>query len=156
MASIVPGSHALLVDTSVWIDIFRRPQLSLEQVVGDLDRVVTCLPVIQEVLQGFGDERAFRIGRAGMHALPCVQSPLSRQVVDEAVDLYRTARRAGVTIRSSVDCLIAACAMRHGLTVVHRDRDYARLASISSLQQIDVGEWRGPQRRIRHKAPKDH
>ncbi len=50
----------VLVDTSVWIEVFRRGKtLSLESVV-DPDDIVTCLPVIQEVLQGFDDERAYR------------------------------------------------------------------------------------------------
>jgi len=99
---------------------------------------VTCLPVIQEVLQGFRDERAFQIARDAMFALPVVESPLSSSVFDEAVGLYRTARRAGITIRSSVDCLIAACAIRNGVGVLHRDRDYDKLARISSLQSRNV------------------
>ncbi|MCE9581620.1 MAG: PIN domain-containing protein [Planctomycetes bacterium] len=45
------------------------------------------------------------------------------------------ARRQGVTVRSSVDCLIAACALRHQLTVLHRDRDFHRLAKVSPLRQ---------------------
>jgi predicted nucleic acid-binding protein len=56
-------SRVLLVDTSVWIEVFRKPsRLELES-VADLDEVVTCLPVVQEVLQGFLDERAFRLAR---------------------------------------------------------------------------------------------
>jgi hypothetical protein len=98
------------------------------------DDVVTCLPVVQEVLQGFRDENAFRIARDSMRALPIVESPLGLDVFEESVDLYRRARRAGLTIRSSVDCLIAACAIRHDLEVVHQDRDFAALASISSLR----------------------
>ena len=50
-----------------------------------------------------------------MYALPMVEAPLSQPVFDEAVALYRAARRAGVTVRSSVDCLIAVCASRHHL-----------------------------------------
>jgi predicted nucleic acid-binding protein len=123
----------VLVDTSVWIEVFRKPaRLRLEHVV-DFDDVVTCLPVVQEVLQGFGDERAFTAARDAMHALPIVESPLRAEVVDEAVRLYRAARRAGYTVRSGVDCLIAACALRHGLTVLHRDRDYDALARVSAL-----------------------
>jgi predicted nucleic acid-binding protein len=121
------------------VEVFRRPpRLTLEQVVGDLDRVVTCLPVIQEVLQGFDDERAFRIAQTAMHALPCVESPLTPAVVDAAADLYRRARRAGLTVRSGVDCLIAVCASRHRLTLVHRNRDYAQLAKVVPLEQIDL------------------
>ena len=94
---------------------------------------MTCLPVIQEVLQGFGDERAFSTARAALHALPTVESPLRAEVFEEAVQLYRAARRAGYTVRSGVDCLIAACALRHGLTVLHHDRDYDALARVSAL-----------------------
>jgi hypothetical protein len=49
------------------------------------------------------------------------------------VDLYRTARRSGITVRSGVDCLIAVCALRHHLTVAHRDRDFDLLAQVSPL-----------------------
>lgn len=125
----------LLVDTSVWIEVFRKPAgLDLAS-VGGLDQVVTCLPVVQEVLQGFRDESAFRVAREAMLALPCVESALSRERFEEAAALYRTARRAGFTVRSGVDCLIAACAIRHDLTVLHADRDFPALARVSPLQE---------------------
>ena len=123
----------LLVDTSVWIEVFRKPaRLRIGDHV-DFDDIVTCLPVMQEVLQGFGDERAFLVAREAMRALPIVESPIRQALVDEAVDLYRAARRAGVTVRSGVDCLIAACAIRHGLTVLHHDRDFDAIARVSPL-----------------------
>lgn len=129
----------LLVDTSAWIEVFRRPpHVTIEQ-LGGLEDIVTCLPVIQEVLQGFRDERAYRLAREALLALPIVESPLRSDVFEEAVDLYRLGRRAGLTVRSSVDCLIAACALRHDLTVVHRDRDFGALARISPLRQRDLG-----------------
>jgi predicted nucleic acid-binding protein len=128
----------LLVDTSAWIEIFRKPPRLDLKALGGLDEVVTCLPVVQEVLQGFREESAFRLAREGMLSLPIVESPLRAEVFEEAVALYRAARRAGLTVRSSVDCLIASCALRHGLTVVHRDRDYPALARVSPLLQRDV------------------
>lgn len=124
----------LLVDTSVWIELFRKPASIQLDAVAEFDDVVTCLPVVQEVLQGFRDERAFQLAREAMHALPIVESPLTRGVVDDAVGLYRAGRRAGITIRSGVDCLIAACAIRHGLELLHHDRDYDALARISPLR----------------------
>jgi hypothetical protein len=128
----------LLVDTSVWIEVFRSGTTFQLESIADLEEVVTCLPVIQEVLQGFRDERAFQVARESLHALPIVESPLTRSVFDEAIDLYRRGRQAGVTVRSSVDCLIAACALRHRLTVVHRDRDFSALARISGLEARDI------------------
>jgi predicted nucleic acid-binding protein len=128
----------VLVDTSAWIEVFRRPsRLAIESVV-DFDEIVTCLPVVQEVLQGFTAEDGFRVGRDAMLALPIVESPLRVERFAEAVDLYRRARRAGVTIRSGVDCLIAACAIRHDLVVLHNDRDYPALAAVSVLQQRQI------------------
>jgi predicted nucleic acid-binding protein len=98
-----------------------------------MEEVVTCLPVVQEVLQGFRDEGAFRTAREAMLSLPIVESPLSAPVFEEAVHLYRAARRAGITVRSAVDCLIAACAIRHGLVVLHHDRDFDAIARVSPL-----------------------
>ena len=128
----------VLVDTSVWIDVFRKPaRLRLEDHL-DFDEVVTCLPVIQEVLQGFDREADFRRAREAMWALPIVESPLQPALVDDAVDLYRRARRAGLTVRSGIDCLIAACALRHNLAVVHVDRDFTNLARVSQLDATDL------------------
>lgn len=99
----------ILVDTSIWIALFREKNpLSIEELVP-FDQVVTCLPVIQEVLQGFRLERA-----------------------------HRTGRRRGLTIRSSVDCLIAVCALRHDMPVLHSDRDCELLAEVSPLKAIAV------------------
>lgn len=116
----------------------RRPAAVDPKSHFDLNDVVTCLPVIQEVLQGFRDEAAFRLAREAMLAFPCVESPLSASTYLHAADLYRAARRAGLTVRSSVDCLIAACALRHGLTVLHHDRDFTSLSRVSALQSQAV------------------
>ena len=130
--------RVVLVDTSVWIEIFRtRPRLRIDDIV-DFDDVVTCLPVIQEVLQGFREERAYLLAKESMTSLPIVESPLRLEVFHEAASIYRSARRAGLTVRSGVDCLIAACAVRHGFTVLHHDRDYDVLARVVPLDTRKV------------------
>jgi predicted nucleic acid-binding protein len=66
----------ILVDTSVWIAVFRKKDgFRIEDVV-EFDEIATCLPVIQEVLQGFREERAYRMAREAMTALPLVESPM--------------------------------------------------------------------------------
>ena len=125
----------ILVDSSIWIEVFRARQPLVLTSFVDFDDVVTCLPVVQEVLQGFRDEGAFRVAREAMLSLPIVEAPLGAATFLEAVALYRRARSAGRTIRSSVDCLIAACALRSDLEVLHRDRDYAALAAVSGLRE---------------------
>ena len=131
----------VLVDTSVWIEVFRKPaKFDLESAVN-FGEVVTCLPVVHEILQGFHDERAFGLAREAMLALPTVESPLRREIFLHATDLYRRARRSGRTVRSGVDCLIAACAIRNSLAVLHRDRGFDSIAEVSELEAraIQVG-----------------
>lgn len=124
----------VLVDTSIWIEVFRRPTLDLADIVP-ARQIATCLPVIQEVLQGFTDDVTHRRARTAMLAQHRLDDPLDLSVVDEAVRLYRAARRRGLTIRSSIDCLIAATALRHDVEVLHRDRDFTALATVSALRE---------------------
>ena len=128
----------VLVDTSVWIEVFRKPsRLQLESLV-DFDEIVTCLPVVQEVLQGFDSEPAFTRAREAMMAFPLVESPLRSVVFLQAVDLYRAGRRTGLTIRSGVDCVIAACALRNQLEVLHHDREFDAIAKVSALRARNI------------------
>jgi len=129
----------ILVDTSVWIEVFRKQRpFDLESQVA-FDEVVICLPIIQEILQGIRDEASYRVARDALLSMPVLESPMGEDVFTEAAQLFRSARRAGLTIRSSVDCLIAACAIRHDIAVLHSDRDFTALTKISALKtrQID-------------------
>ena len=134
----------VLVDTSVWIEVFRTSSVVRLESIVEFDDIVTCLPVVQEVLQGFDAEPAFLRAQESMLALPIVESPLGVDVYAEAVGLYRAARRLGLTVRSGVDCLIAACALRHQLEVLHCDRDFDALARISALRSRNVMRRRSP------------
>ena len=74
----------ILVDTSIWIEVLRRgPGLDLESLV-EFDDVVTCPPIVQEVLQGIRDPEAHALAREAMLALPMVESPFS--TVSRALD----------------------------------------------------------------------
>jgi predicted nucleic acid-binding protein len=128
----------ILVDSSVWIAVFsKRPPFHLEDLV-DINEIVTCLPIVQEVLQGIDDDDKFEEMRDALYDLRAIEDPLTGELFHEAILLYRAARKEGVTVRSSVDCLIAACAIRHGATVLHRDRDFDHLARITQLKSQRV------------------
>jgi len=128
------GGTVVLVDTSIWIEVLRRHgSLDLESLV-DFDEVVTCPPIVQEVLQGIRKPRAHALARAAMLTLPTVGSPLPIDLYLDAAKLYRAARRGGFTVRSSVDCLIAACAAAHSLTILNRDRDFDALAKVAAIE----------------------
>jgi predicted nucleic acid-binding protein len=128
----------ILVDSSVWIAALSlRPPFDVEDLV-DVNDIVTCLPIIQEVLQGVDDEYMFEEARDAMYELRAIEDPMTGELFHEAISLFRTARKKGVTVRSSVDCLIAACAIRHGATVLHRDRDFDHLARVAPLKSRRV------------------
>ena len=69
-----------------------------------------------------------------MLALPRLGDPVSLDLYLQAADLYRMGRTKGLTIRSSVDCLIAAIAIDHKVPVWHEDRDFSTLAKYTGLQ----------------------
>jgi len=124
-----------LVDTSAWIKHFSASDpFDLRTICQPDDRVL-CLPVYQEILQGIREERVFRQVRSILHAAVFVESPLEMDVFSEAAELYRAARRQGLTVRSSIDCVIAVCAVRHDLTVLHNDRDFPALSRVSALKE---------------------
>jgi len=128
------GTTVYLVDTSVWIRHFSGSDPFDLRGCCEPDERVLCLPIYQEILQGVRDELQFRSMQAVLRSGQFVEDPLTRSLHDEAVALYRLARHRGLTVRSSVDCLIAACAIRHDLVVLHSDRDYTALASVSTLR----------------------
>ena len=120
----------ILVDTSVWIDLFRsKPRLKEE----DLFRFATCGPIIQEVLQGLKPGAVSDAFRSGFLALPVLSDPIPLELYVAAADIYRSGRRRGLTIRSSVDCLIAAIAIENRVPVWHKDRDFAAIATFTEL-----------------------
>lgn len=99
-------------------------------------RFVTCGPVIQEVLQGLRPGIESVAFREAFLAIPVVSDPLSLDLFLSAADIYGHGRRRGLTIRSSVDCLIAAIAIDQDLTVWHRDRDFTAIARYTALRAV--------------------
>jgi hypothetical protein len=127
----------IVVDTSVWIDLLNGVDAPLPRRCAEL--IQSGAPVgltdiiLSEILQGFRSEReAATIER---HLL---RFPIMRlETLDDfalAARLYRTARRAGITIRNTLDCLIAAPCVRAAAPILHADADFDRLASCTDLQ----------------------
>ncbi len=124
----------ILVDTSAWIEFLRdtgSPVCLLVDELLDSD-VVTCDVVQMEVLAGGRDETHLRLLQR-MLARP-VLLPTYRTDYSDAAALYRRCRRQGATIRSLLDCLVAAVAIRNGVPVLHDDRDFVALARHTDLQ----------------------
>lgn len=127
--------QCVLVDTSVWIDFFNgedsKQSLALQKLISDGD-VCLCPTIYQEILQGIRDDAKFADIKRILGFFDIVQAdfPLLQ---DTAIDLYRSLRKKGITIRKANDCLIASYALLHNLSVLHKDRDFTFICENSSV-----------------------
>ena len=115
-----------IVDSSVWIDYFGgkvTPQTELLhealgwQAIG-LGDIILC-----EVLQGYRRQEDYDAARRALLQFP-VYTIGGTEIALRSAENYRALRRRGLTIRKTIDCLIATFAIERGLTLLHSDRDF--------------------------------
>lgn len=116
----------IVVDSSVWIDYFRDRNTVqttlLDRIVGRNEIVVGDLILI-EVLQGFPDERSAR--RAERELFRCAFLTIcDREIAIRAAHCYRSLRVRGITVRKTIDTLIATRCILDGLPLLYSDRDF--------------------------------
>lgn len=116
----------VLVDTSVWIDFFRGVEsdkvAKLEELIQQKDDICCCGFILTEVLQGIREEKAFAATKRLFDGLLYLED--DRSTFELGAGLYRELRRKGATIRSPIDCLIAATVVQHGVNLLENDRDF--------------------------------
>ena len=116
----------ILVDSSVWIDYFRGTQTSecdrLDVLLGK-EPVATGDLVLAEVLQGFGSVRDFNLGKKLLTSLPIIEL-VGADIAIQAAKNFRTLRSRGITIRKTIDTLIATSCIEKGLTLLYSDKDF--------------------------------
>jgi len=127
----------IVVDTSVWIDLLNgsdTPKANrCAEMIEDGAPIALTDVVLTEILQGFRTDREASSVETSLRRFPI----LRLQSVDDfviAARLYRIARRAGITIHKTIDCLIAAACVRAGAPLFHDDKDFDRLASCTDLE----------------------
>ena len=127
----------IVVDTSVWIEFFKGTGSSFDQHLAELIRVDAPIALTEvvycEVLQGIRDDSVHTRVREILQAFPVLLLDGLRSA-DQAIALYRACRRRGFTIRSTVDCLIAAVCLDAGAELFHHDRDFDVLAKVADLK----------------------
>jgi predicted nucleic acid-binding protein len=125
-----------LIDSSAWIEYLRRTEsqidLKLDELLSGDEELVTTEPVLMELLAGARDEVEELIIRRALAACRAVRV-VSRDW-EQAASIFATGRRQGTTFRQQIDCLIAAVAIRAGVPILARDRDYEAIAEHAPLQ----------------------
>ena len=116
----------ILVDSSVWIDYFRgtpTPQAEkLDSLLGS-EPVVTGDLVLTEVLQGFGSEHDFNQARKLLTSLVVVDL-VGQDIAIQAARNFRALRALGITVRKTIDAVIATRCIASGLALLYNDRDF--------------------------------
>jgi predicted nucleic acid-binding protein len=129
----------ILVDSSVWIDYFRgsaTPQADrLDELLGTEPLAIGDL-ILTEVLQGFGTDREFNEARRLMSALELVTLG-GLDIAIEAAKNLRRLRELGVTVRKTIDTVIATRCIVSGLHLLHSDRDFDAFEQHLGLLCVD-------------------
>lgn len=127
----------LLIDTSIWINVFRdqsgQIRQQLEMLINGRDVLLTRFTEL-ELLQGSLNEQEWTLLSTYLEAQDYVE--LTSASWQAAARIYYDLRRRGLTVRSPIDCCIAQAALESDLLLVHNDRDFETIAQVRSLQHF--------------------
>ena len=128
----------ILVDSSVWIDYFKgtitAQTAKLDQLLGHEPLAIGDLILI-EVLQGFAAERDFKTARKMLASLTLVEL-CGQEIAIQAAKNFRVLRALGVTVRKTIDTVIATRCIESGYDLLHNDRDFDPFAKHLGLRVV--------------------
>ena len=128
----------IVVDSSVWIDYFNgvqtRETALLDDILG-LEPIVIGDLILAEVLQGFRSDHDVRRARAALDTL-IFEPMVGRDIALISAGNYRTLRAKGVTVRKTIDMLIATFCMENGYILLHSDRDFDPIKEHLGLETL--------------------
>lgn len=126
----------IVVDTSVWIDYVNGVVSSqtdlLDKELGK-SRIVTGDLIITEFLQGFRDDRHYFEAKRMMESLEYYDF-VGKDIAIKASENFRILRKKGITIRKTIDVLIATFCIEHKFALLHNDRDFDPMEKILGLK----------------------
>jgi predicted nucleic acid-binding protein len=132
----------ILIDTSAFIEFLNRTgspfDREIESLISNNEETAIADIVLTEVLQGIKDDKEYAEIRKSLLSFP-VYSLKSIDSYVAAADLYRKCRKKGVTIKNTVDLLIAQIALENDLILLHNDNDFESIASASNIKIHKTG-----------------
>ncbi len=129
-----------IVDSSVWIDYFNgkvTPHTdTLDRALGQRELAVGDI-ILTEVLQGFRHDKDFVQAQHALLCLPVLEMGGVDMALRSAAN-YRYLRKQGLTVRKTIDCIIATFVIQHRFELLHDDRDFDSFARHLGLQCVKV------------------
>ena len=128
----------ILVDTSVWIDYFNG---AVTPATERLDNLLGSEPlfigdlILAEVLQGFSDKREFEQAKIMLTSLTVIDI-CGKHIAIRVAEHFRTLRRRGVTVRKTMDTVIATRCIEDGYELLHNDRDFDPFVKYLGLRSV--------------------
>lgn len=126
----------VLVDSSVWVDFFNgHPSpyaKTLERLIREEADLVTCGLIVSEVLQGFRQPKSVAAVEGHFREMEWL-TPREPDTYLESAALFRRLRQRGITVRSTIDCLIAILAAQHDALILAKDRDIGLITASNLL-----------------------
>ena len=123
-----------LIDTSAWIEFLRKTgsdtNVEMRNVLTRRHHI--CDAVTMEILSGARDDaNAQSLKKLLSRATVIETKPIDYQ---NAASIYRACRQVGITVRTQIDCLIAAIAIRTNTPLLHQDADFIAISQITNLK----------------------
>lgn len=128
----------ILVDSSVWIGYFNgsvTPATDMLDALLNREHLAVGDVILTEVLQGFADDRDFSTAQRMLASLQLVEVG-GREIAIQAAKNFRALRKAGITIRKTIDTLIATRCIESGLELLHDDRDFDPFVKYLGLRSV--------------------
>jgi predicted nucleic acid-binding protein len=127
----------ILVDSSAWIDFLAARETAwtraISTAVTRLDTIVTGDLILAEVLQGMRHDRDVVAARKVFARFPTVDL-CGPAIAEKAAANYRALRKRGITIRGTIDVVIATWCIENGAAIIHNDRDMAAMEAHLGLR----------------------
>jgi predicted nucleic acid-binding protein len=128
----------ILVDSSVWIDYFRgviTPQTDhLDSILG-IEPIAIGDLILAEVLQGFDKDRQFRRALKLLTSLTVIELG-GLDIAIQAAENYRRLRALGVTVKKTIDAIIATRCIKDSHTLLHSDQDFKPFVTHLGLRSV--------------------
>lgn len=131
----------VVVDTSVWVDYFKNKENSksklLEKILSSNKQIVLPGVIYVEILQGIKADKKLNEVKEILDDF--IFFPMdNKKTYLKSIEIYRTCRKNGITIRKTIDCLISSVVLENNFEFLHNDKDFDSISKFFSLKIVKM------------------